>query len=61
MNLGFGEIALIVFIALLVFGPKKLPALGRAAGATLREFKNGTKGLLEDDEHAKKEKNENTI
>lgn len=29
MNLGFGEIALIVFVALLLFGPKKLPELGK--------------------------------
>lgn len=48
MNLGFGEIALIVFIALLLFGPKKLPELGKAAGKTLREFKQATKGILDD-------------
>ncbi|MFC0270872.1 twin-arginine translocase TatA/TatE family subunit [Metabacillus herbersteinensis] len=50
MNLGFGEIMLIVFVALLLFGPKKLPELGKAAGKTLREFKNATKGLMDDDE-----------
>ncbi|MFS0823365.1 twin-arginine translocase TatA/TatE family subunit [Bacillus sp. 1P02SD] len=49
-NLGFGELLLIIFFALLVFGPKKLPELGKAAGTTLREFKKATKGILEDDD-----------
>ncbi|MEH7226634.1 twin-arginine translocase TatA/TatE family subunit [Bacillus sp. JJ1566] len=49
-NLGFGSILLIVFAALLIFGPKKLPQLGKAAGNTLREFKNATKGLADDDD-----------
>lgn len=58
MNLGFGEILLIVFVALLVFGPKKLPELGKAAGKTLREFKNATKGLMDDDEPVNKKSNQ---
>ena len=53
MNLGFGEIALIVFVALLLFGPKKLPELGKAAGKTLKEFKNATKGIMQEDEKEK--------
>ncbi len=48
-SLGPGSILLIVFAALLIFGPKKLPQLGKAAGNTLREFKNATKGLADDD------------
>lgn len=59
MNLGLGEILLIVFVALLLFGPKKLPELGKAAGTTLREFKKATKGILEDDEVQTKGKNVN--
>lgn len=58
MNLGFGEILLIMFVALLVFGPNKLPALGKAAGKTLREFKNATKGLMEDEEPSNKKSNQ---
>jgi len=54
MNLGFGEIALIIFVALLLFGPKKLPELGKAAGNTLREFKKATKGILDDDQSNEK-------
>lgn len=55
-NLGFGELLLIIFFALLVFGPKKLPELGKAAGTTLREFKKATKGILEDDDVETKSK-----
>ncbi|WP_175640542.1 twin-arginine translocase TatA/TatE family subunit [Metabacillus schmidteae] len=57
MNLGFGEILLILFVALLLFGPKKLPELGKAAGKTLREFKNATKGLMDDEEPVNKKNN----
>jgi len=49
MNLGFGEIVLILMVALLIFGPSKLPKLGRAAGETLQEFKKGMKEVIEDD------------
>ena len=41
-------------IALLIFGPKKLPELGKAMGSTLREFRHATKGLTEDDDDVKK-------
>ncbi|RSL30670.1 twin-arginine translocase TatA/TatE family subunit [Salibacterium salarium] len=60
-GLGPMSIGLIVVAALLIFGPKKLPELGRAAGNTLREFKHATKGLAEDDDDDdKKKKNQNT-
>ena len=39
LGLGFGEIALILVVALLVLGPEKLPVLARQAGAGLREFR----------------------
>jgi len=55
-NLRFGSIFLIVVAALLIFGPKKLPELGKAAGNTLREFKNATKGLADDDDDDVKKK-----
>lgn len=50
MGLGAGSIALIAIVALIIFGPKKLPEFGKAAGNTLREFKNATKGLADDDD-----------
>ncbi|KSU86103.1 MULTISPECIES: twin-arginine translocase TatA/TatE family subunit [Priestia] len=60
MGLSAGSVILIVIFALLVFGPKKLPELGRAVGHTLREFKSATKGIMEDneDEGKKKERNQ---
>jgi len=45
MNLGWTEILLIGGIALLIFGPSKLPGLGRSMGEAIRGFK---KGLNED-------------
>lgn len=59
MGPGIGSIILIVIVALLVFGPKKLPQLGRAAGDTLKEFKNATKGLAEDEDDKPKTDKEN--
>lgn len=44
------HIILIVIVALLLFGPSKLPELGKAFGKTLREFKNGTKDIMKDNE-----------
>ncbi|MGG1246769.1 sec-independent protein translocase protein TatAY [Bacillus spizizenii] len=55
MPIGPGSLAVIAIVALIIFGPKKLPELGKAAGDTLREFKNATKGLTSDDEEKKKE------
>ncbi len=47
-NLGFPEIMIILVVALLVFGPKKLPDLGRSLGNGIREFRKGTQGLKEE-------------
>ncbi|WP_442601862.1 twin-arginine translocase TatA/TatE family subunit [Paenibacillus sp. KN14-4R] len=48
-SIGFTEFLLIGIVLLLLFGPKKLPELGRAFGKTLREFKNGARNIMEDD------------
>lgn len=45
-NIGITGIVLIGILALLLFGPKKLPELGRAVGTTIREFRSGSKALL---------------
>ena len=42
-KIGFQELLIILIIALFVFGPKKLPKLGKAMGATLHNFKRGMK------------------
>src|SRR2546423_5542836 len=44
-SLGFPEILMIFVIALLVFGPKKLPELGKSLGKGIREFKKATDEL----------------
>ncbi len=44
-QLGFQELFVIFLIALLVFGPKKLPELGKSLGKGIREFKKATEGL----------------
>lgn len=41
-SLGFPELLLIFFVALLVFGPRKLPEIGRTLGKALGEFKKAT-------------------
>ncbi len=44
-NLGFPEIVIIFVIALLVFGPRKLPELGKSLGKGLAEFKRASNEL----------------
>lgn len=48
-QIGLPTLLFIILIALLLFGPNKLPELGRAFGKTLREFKKGAKDVLEDE------------
>ncbi|GAA4716391.1 twin-arginine translocase TatA/TatE family subunit [Brevibacillus fulvus] len=47
-NIGIPGLIIILVIALVVFGPTKLPQLGRALGDTLREFRSSTKGVVDD-------------
>lgn len=47
-NIGIPGLILILVLALIIFGPKKLPEVGKAFGQTLREFKNSARELTED-------------
>ncbi|ABA21437.1 Twin-arginine translocation protein TatA/E [Trichormus variabilis ATCC 29413] len=47
-GLGWPEIAIIVVVAVVIFGPKKIPELGSALGKTLRGFKEELKTPSED-------------
>ncbi|OBZ08967.1 translocase [Bacillus sp. FJAT-27264] len=53
-GIGTPGIILLVILALLLFGPNKLPELGRAVGRTFREFKEGARDIVGDSEPAKK-------
>ncbi len=43
------EIAIVLVIGLLVFGPKKLPELGRGLGSSMRDFRRGLSGEADND------------
>jgi sec-independent protein translocase protein TatA len=49
-GVGFPELLVILVIALIVLGPKKLPEAGRAMGKGMREFKDSINGVNDDDE-----------
>lgn len=59
-NIGIPGLILTLIIVLIIFGPSKLPEIGRAFGSTLREFKKSTRDLVTDDTNtetsSKKEK-----
>lgn len=56
-NMGFPELVLILVLALIIFGPAKLPEIGKAFGKGLKEFKTAVNsdGLKDEsgDENAK--------
>ncbi len=49
-NVGPFELAIVLIIALVVFGPKRLPELGRSLGKGIREFKGSINGEHDEDE-----------
>jgi len=46
-SVGMPELLIIMIIAMLVFGPRRLPELGKALGQTINEFKKGANNLNE--------------
>ncbi|MGM8365966.1 twin-arginine translocase TatA/TatE family subunit [Virgibacillus sp. W0181] len=61
-SIGVPGLILIIVLALIIFGPKKLPELGKAAGQTLQEFKSSANELMSDQEPStekEQETNEN--
>jgi sec-independent protein translocase protein TatA len=49
-NIGPLELGIILLIVLLIFGPKRLPGLGRQLGSGMREFKDSLTGKNKDDD-----------
>ncbi|PTA69554.1 Sec-independent protein translocase subunit TatA/TatB [Deinococcus arcticus] len=47
-NIGPAELIMILLVALVVFGPRKLPELGKSLGHGLREFRRTTQGLKDE-------------
>jgi sec-independent protein translocase protein TatA len=49
-NIGIPGLILLLVLALIIFGPSKLPEIGRAFGTTLKEFKKATRELVNGDD-----------
>jgi sec-independent protein translocase protein TatA len=49
-SIGLPEIAIVLLIVLVIFGPKRLPQLGRSLGSGMREFKDAVTGKNKDDD-----------
>jgi sec-independent protein translocase protein TatA len=50
MNISPWELIIVLVIVLLIFGPKRLPSLGRSLGSGMREFKDSITGKTKDEE-----------
>jgi len=60
MNIGWQEILLILLIALLLFGAKKIPDLARSLGKGIKEFRKGLREIESPEEDKEKEKDKKT-
>jgi sec-independent protein translocase protein TatA len=49
-NVGPLELAVVVIFALIIFGPKRLPELGKSMGKGIREFRSSISGNDDDDD-----------
>jgi len=47
-HIGATELILVLALALIIFGPGKLPELGKAVGRTIKEFRRSSNELMED-------------
>jgi len=57
-GIGMSELVVILIIALLIFGPSKLPEIAKGLGKGIRSFRNAASGLDEVDETPKEDKKE---
>lgn len=54
--IGIPGLILILIIALVIFGPKKLPEIGKATGQTLKEFKKSARDLTDEEKDKTEDK-----
>jgi sec-independent protein translocase protein TatA len=54
-SIGPLELAIVLLIVLVIFGPKRLPGLGRQLGSGMREFKDSITGKVKDDDDLREE------
>ncbi|MBO8127024.1 MAG: twin-arginine translocase TatA/TatE family subunit [Firmicutes bacterium] len=58
-GIGMQELVIILILALIIFGPGKLPEVGKAIGKSIREFKQASRDITEsvsgDDDEVKKD------
>jgi sec-independent protein translocase protein TatA len=57
-SIGIPELAIVLLIVLVIFGPKRLPGLGRSLGSGMREFKDSLTGKNKDEDEDEDEERE---
>jgi len=60
MSIGWGEVLVILFLVLILFGGKRLPELARSMGQAVNEFKRGLNSNSNADVNSETNKNENS-
>ncbi|MEJ9232028.1 twin-arginine translocase TatA/TatE family subunit [Peribacillus butanolivorans] len=60
-NIGIPGLVIVLVIALIIFGPSKLPEIGRAFGRTLSEFKGATKELVSDSDKEEEKESKSEV
>ncbi|TEB05010.1 Sec-independent protein translocase protein TatAd [Pelotomaculum schinkii] len=60
-HIGVPELILVLTLALIIFGPGKLPELGKAVGKTIREFRRSSSEIMNEVEAVADEKKDNQM